>query len=56
MMWDLIEKPDTSRAAQIISVISKSFFHSKLTSYQTVFSEMKHLSHMSPYNERLAIS
>ena len=37
MMWDLIEKPDTSRAAQIISVISKSFFHSKLTSYQTVF-------------------
>ena len=25
MMWDLIEKPDTSRAAQVISVLSTMF-------------------------------
>ena len=25
MMWDLIEKPDTSRAAQVISVMSTMF-------------------------------
>ena len=25
MMWDLIEKPDTSRAAQVISVLSTVF-------------------------------
>ena len=25
MMWDLIEKPDTSRAAQVISIVSTGF-------------------------------